>query len=206
MATMTLTRALSRVKILEGELQRSFQMNFDVFAIADIAKIKAAKREQTAEYDRWNSLYNEFNTLKELINKKNHETQVEIAGIKGSIAQIIVLKQSIQWKLAMLNNTRAQFNSVISKKQTADERLAATIDSNVRTIVGKEGNENDYEAVYADVEKTNKARLEPVLASMFGDVEQTKNLIDEKIEQIKQFIAEVDYVLSEVNATTLIEL
>lgn len=41
---------------------------------------------------------------------------------------------------------------------------------------------------------------------MFGDVEQTKNLIDEKIEQIKQFIAEVDYVLSEVNATTLIEL
>ena len=181
-------------------------MNFDVFAIADIAKIEAAKREQTAEYDRWNSLYNEFNTLKELINKKNHETQVEIAGIKGSIAQIIVLKQSIQWKLAMLNNTRAQFNSVISKKQTADERLAATIDSNVRAIVGKEGNENDYEAVYADVEKTNKARLEPVLASMFGDVEQTKNLIDEKIEQIKQFIAEVDYVLSEVNATTLIEL
>ena len=106
----------------------------------------------------------------------------------------------------MLTNTRAQFNSAISKKQTADERLAATIDSNVRAIVGKEGNENDYEAVYADVEKTNKARLEPVLASMFGDVEQTKNLIDEKIEQIKQFIAEVDYVLSEVNATTLIEL
>ena len=117
MATMTLTRALSRVKILEGELQRSFQMNFDVFAIADIAKIEAAKREQTAEYDRWNSLYNEFNTLKELINKKNHETQVEIAGIKGSIAQIIVLKQSIQWKLAMLNNTRAQFNSAISKNK-----------------------------------------------------------------------------------------
>ena len=206
MATMTLTRALSRVKILEGELQRSFQMPFDVFVISDIAKIEAAKREQTAEYDRWNSLYNEFNTLKELINKKNHETQVEIAGIKGSIAQIIVLKQSIQWKLAMLTNTRAQFNSAISKKQTADERLAATIDSNVRAIVGKEGNENDYEAVYADVEKTNKARLEPVLASMFGDVEQTKILIDEKIEQIKQFIAEVDYVLSEVNATTLIEL
>lgn len=43
MATMTLTRALSRVKILEGELQRFFQMHFDVFAIADTAKIEAAK-------------------------------------------------------------------------------------------------------------------------------------------------------------------
>ena len=45
MATMTLTRALSRVKILEGELPRSFPMHFDVFAIADVAKIEAAKRE-----------------------------------------------------------------------------------------------------------------------------------------------------------------
>lgn len=82
MATMTLTRALSRVKILEGELQCSFQMNFDVFAIADTAKIEAAKREQKTEYDRWNSLYGEFNTLKELINKKTRKHKLKLPASK----------------------------------------------------------------------------------------------------------------------------
>lgn len=200
MTQISITRALAQVKSLNDRIARATAQHFVSNTVGGKHTSGKATQEVsvilTSNLQSVKDLIAQRKTLKAAIVRSNAVTTVTIAGIVQTVAEAIERKSSIQLEQTLLSTLRQQ----LAQQQTLVERTNVTVqqrlDTLIQTAVGKDRkvDEAELKAITGPFEAQNKAEvLDP------SDVQKQ---IDALAADIDAFLLEVDFALSEVNATT----
>lgn len=211
MTTMSITRALTRAKNIEKQLTRLVESQYvvtlikrEVDNVTDVFKDNLKMTQ--SNFDQFNDLFAELNRIKAAVRKSNEITKVTIGGDELSVADALVYKNTIVYRNNFLDRiTRENRNAesrVEQSKINADNKFATVRENFIKSSQGQDVNENYVNTVLTEEERRLKLAIEEVKVSGIKDV---NNYIEEERKRIDTFIEEVDYVLSESNATTIIE-
>lgn len=207
MDKMTIHRALSELKLIDARIEKAISaieptgVTQKDKLVNQFHKKEDFEKEAKAKFQSVNDLIERKNKIKSAIVKANGITQVEINGEKMTIADAINFKQVIDFKKKLIatleqKHRNAKATAERNNKQVEDNALrlaeAALQKDNVKI--------NDGDAV---------AITEPYLTkNHFHLVDPLK--VDELVEklqtEVNDFESEVDAVLSEINAVTVIEI
>lgn len=201
---MTIHRALTELKTLDARIHN---------AIDDGIFITANKRSNTkingktveehksiiqGYYDKVTDLIERRNKIKSAIVDSNAKTYVDVAGSKMTVAQAIERKTSIQYEEIFLDRLKASYAQAVARVNRENEALPHKLETYLQSVLG-----NKDTAKKEDIEYHTKSFMERNEYELIDPV-SLKEKIDKLEEEIYNFKAEVDAVLSESNATTFI--
>lgn len=211
MTTMSITRALTRAKTIEKQLARLVESQYvvtlmkrEVDDVSDIFKdnLKMTK----SNFDQFNDLFAELNNIKAAVRKSNEVTKVVIGGEELSVADALVYKNTIVYRNNFLDRiTRENRNAesrVEQSKISADTKFASVRENLIKNSQGQDVSEDYLKTVLTEEERRLKKAIVEVKVSGINNVNE---YIEAERKRIDTFLEEVDYVLSESNATTIIE-
>ena len=214
---MSLTRALAYVKALDKRLETEISSGLYISVAKGLNEkrvphiaaransgitISAVESSIKANFDRITSSIANRATVKEAILKANNETPVSIGSKSMTIAQAVEQKQSVKFRAGFLAVLKQQYlNATATVKQLQDK---LEMDKNSRL---------EKAFVGVDMKTLSKDSLEVITKALVD--EGTPSFIDQanlqayitKLEaELEEFTLNVDYVLSEVNSRTNIEV
>lgn len=208
---MSITRALTRAKTIEKQLARLVESQYvvtlmkrEVDDVSDVFKdnLKMTK----SNFDQFNDLFAELNNIKAAVRKSNEVTKVVIGGEELSVADALVYKNTIVYRNNFLDRiTRENRNAesrVEQSKISADTKFATVRENLIKNSQGQDVSEDYLKTVLTEEERRLKKAIVEVKVSGINNVNE---YIEAERKRIDTFIEEVDYVLSESNATTIIE-
>ena len=156
------------------------------------------KKNTLAEYQSLTDLISRRDRLKNSIMKSNSVTEVEVGGNKMTVSQAIEYKKIIEYKQKLLQRLKYQRQQVVVDVESHKQRVQSKIDDNVKVICGKDSkpDENVIKSVSDGITKGDPIEVfDPLVLD---------KVIKELETGIEDFKANVDYVLSESNALTVI--
>lgn len=211
MTTMSITRALTRAKTIEKQLGRLVESQYVVTLmkreVDDVSDVYQDNLKMTqSNFDQFNDLFAELNNIKAAVRKSNEVTKVVIGGEELSVADALVYKNTIVYRNNFLDRiTRENRNAesrVEQSKINADNKFASVRENLIKNSQGQDVSEDYLKTVLTEEERRLKKAIVEVKVSGINNVNE---YIEAERKRINTFIEEVDYVLSESNATTIIE-
>lgn len=211
MTTMSITRALTRAKTIEKQLARLVESQFVVTLmkreVDDVTDVFKDNLKMTqSNFDQFNDLFAELNNIKAAVRKSNEVTKVVIGGEELTVADALVYKNTIVYRNNFLDRiTRENRNAesrVEQSKISADTKFASVRENLIKNSQGQDVSEDYLKTVLTEEERRLKKAIVEVKVSGINNVNE---YIEAERKRIDTFIEEVDYVLSESNATTIIE-
>ena len=195
---ISITRALVELKTLDKRIQKHIDSAVFVSYKGQFYQPVDASRDAVSAYQSINDLIERRKKIKSAIIKSNATTQVHICGYDMSVAEAIETKSSIKHKknlLAVMKNQNGSTNTTVEN-----------INARVRKeLENKSSRDNDKEKQQMSLEEFSKMYVNLHGVELFDPLK-----ISQKIEQLEQYIIkfeqEVDYVLAEKNAVTMIEV
>lgn len=207
MEKLTIHRALSELKLIGAKIEK--QTN-ELVPSGIVQKDKLVDGvyqkddfENTARsrYQAVNDLINRRNKIKASIVKANGETKVKVAGEEMTIADAITLKGTIDSRKKVVDVLRRKHNAT----KAALEKNNAQVDANAlglsQMALGKQGVKLGPDEIKNAVGPYLESNTFHLVDPLFVE----KEIVDLE-KKIGDFEAEVDAVLSEANAITIIEI
>jgi len=203
MTTQSITRSLVELKTLDEKITKltseglfmSFKTKSKNSGITEDEFSRTAKQS----IDSLNSMIQRRDLIKTLILESNLVARVTIAGREMSVAQAIEFKNTIEYKSRLLEVLKRQRKTVLAEQEAHKVRLQAKIDDNVKIICGKE--KPDASVIETVTDGITKSDPIEVFDPLNLEV-----LIRTMEEDVLNFRANVDFALSESNATTQITI
>ena len=204
----SVTRGLVQLKRLEQRINKKIDI-LEEFVVANkvsSTKVKDGlytKDQFTAkaksEWDSLNDLISLRKEIKDAIVQSNAKTKVIICGREYTIAQAIERKNAIQeFELPMVVKMSKALSSTLEKVETANDRVEFDAHRLFGTNTGDEKTElNRINMIQTYIDVNGYEVIDPL---NFNE----KSIYLDK--EIKDFLSEVDQVLSEKNATTMITI
>lgn len=200
MTQISVTRALAQVKSLNDRIQRATAQAF--ISNTTGGKHPSGKPTQEvgeilkANLQSVQDLIKQRKALKAAIVRSNAVTNVTIAGVVQTVAEAIERKSSIVLEQTLLNTLRQQQSQQVALVERTNVAVQARLDTLIQTAVGKDRkvDEAELKAITGPFEAQNKAEV--------LDPSDVTKVIDALAADIDAFLLEVDFALSEVNATT----
>lgn len=211
MTTMSITRALTRAKTIEKQLTRLVESQYVVTLmkreVDDATDVFKDNLKMTqSNFDQFNDLFAELNNIKAAVRKSNEVTKVVIGGEELTVADALVYKNTIVYRNNFLDRiTRENRNAesrVEQSKISADTKFASVRENLIKNSQGQDVSEDYLKTVLTEEERRLKKAIVEVKVSGINNVNE---YIEAERKRIDTFLEEVDYVLSESNATTIIE-
>lgn len=205
MDKISIHRALGELKLLDAKITKLIDNDFIKAKQSGVDKIggvavKDLESEIKSNYQSLSDLINRRAKIKSSIIKSNALTEVTVNKIKMTVAEVIDEKTSIHYKKTLLNNLTKQYNKITASITNHNEEV------NVNS-------ENFINGLYADKTQVDTNKIKELKQDYIDknkleliDPIGIKKQIDELSEYIYNFQAECDYVLSESNAVTFIEI
>lgn len=204
---MTIHRGLAELKLIDARIEKqTAELNpvgiyQDGKKIGGIFSLDEFGKDAQSKYDSVTDLIARKHAIKSAIVAANASTDVTVGGKTMKIADAISFKASIPVKKALLNKLRSSLNSATSNLNRANEQVQINAKQLLEAAVGKDTSKVD-ETTIASIQgpyiKANEAHLADPLK------------VSEKIaaleKEIGDFETELDASLSEINATTFIEV
>lgn len=211
MQKMSVTRALVELKRTTERINQT--LSGSIFAAVtvgldqnrkvhgsnkSVAEVEAAIK---GSFDKMDSLIANRQKLKAAIVKSNAVTEVKILGKVMTVAEAIELKSTLESRRAYLQYVRQHATSTRSIVDRGNQQLEESIEKLLTTAYG-----------------SDKAKIDPSVAESIAKPQrQQKQMamldpvdIDAKIlklqDEVSQIESEIDFVLSESNARTEIEV
>lgn len=204
MSTISIARALVELKTLDSRINK---MTTNTQWIIFKTKNKNSnyleedfKKMTQSEFQSLNDLIARRDKLKNAIMKSNSVTEVELGGNVMTVSQAIEYKKTIEYKKKLLDTLKRQRQIVTIEYESHKQRVQNKIDENVKVICGKDS-KPDESVIKSVSEGISKG--DPI--EIFDPLGLDK-IIKEIETSIEDFTANVDYVLSESNALTTIEV
>jgi hypothetical protein len=206
---MTIHRALAELKLIDSRIEKAIsvieptgvmQTNKPVngfFKKEDFEAEAKAKLQSVVD------LIDRKNKIKSAIVTANGVTQVEISGAKMTIADAINFKSVIVFKKNLIATLIKKHNAVKSKFTVENEKINNIALENAKIMIGKQ-DDNKVKPTDEDV----KNIVEPfVKRNEFHLVDplRVEELTEKLQNEVNNFEIEVDAVLSEINAITIIK-
>ena len=207
---LSVTRALSEKKMLTKRLEDKIRNGIYVgVVIGDSEKpedrqfvtnddLKSAIK---SSYDSVEGLLARYRAITKAIIHSNSSTIVTICDEEMSVAEAIERKKSIQFEKDMLSYLKAQFSGVSGSIDSQNRSMEYEIDELIKAALGgdKSNKNDDY---VTSIDKSRRSILERKLF----DPCKINQQIDKYSESIENFNNEIDFVLSESNAKTMINI
>ena len=202
MSQISVTRALAQVKSLNDRIIRGTQAPFISVAvggkIAGKADLQEAEAILVANLQSVQELIAVRSALKSAIVKSNATAEVEIGGTRMTVAEAIERKTSITLERNLLQQIQAQQSQAIAHVERINVDVTKRVDALLATAFGRDVKvtEEETKSIVGPYEEKNKAKL--------VDANNLDKVIAKLAKQLDDFLLEVDFALSEVNAKTLI--
>jgi hypothetical protein len=168
------------------------------FSNASIADTEAAIR---GSYDKVDQLIKNRAAMKSKIVLSNATVNVTVLGTEMTVAEAIELKSSVSSRQHYVNVLRAQLLQNRQVIEVDNAKLQTQIDTSLNSIYGTEKAKIDA-AMVAQVADPQRDLLESELLDPVG----IEKRIEKLQEEISEIMSEIDFVLSEANARTEIEV
>ena len=203
--TISITRALSEMKTIDARLnQKVGEIRTIAVAVNDKLSSgvdpKEFSKDAIADYQSYIDLVERKNRLKAAVVASNAITKVTIAGQQMTVAAAIEKKSSIQYLhtlVAALTHQLSQATSAVEKHNLkVQEQLQQLLQANFGK--DRKATEEEQNAIVVPYLRNNEASLVDPL--------ELRNTIRKLREDIVAFEGEVDFVLSESNAITQVEV
>jgi len=207
---MTIHRALSELKLIDARIEKAInvieptglmQVNKPVNGFYSKEDFEA---EAKAKYQSVTDLIDRKNAIKSAIVKANGTTTVKIGEKTMTISDAINFKVVIVVKTNLINTLTKKHNAVKAKFTKDNEKINNVALENAKIMIGKQGddrvkpNDEDVKNIIEPFIKRNEFHLVDPL--------KVEELIENLQNEVNEFEAEVDAVLSEINAITVIEI
>ena len=209
---MSITRALAEVKRLDDRIQRAISTG--VYVGVTVGKNQNQKMaegnktisEVTADikgsFDQVKQLMKNREVIKAAIVMSNATTKVKVGGKEYTVAEAIELKKTVVSKEYFLNSLR-QVNARANLQVNALEgKMKESIERSVMAVYASDKGSKVSADQYDAIAKPQEERFAPALLDPCGITQMIAQL-DEEISVIN---SELDFVLSESNARTDIEV
>ena len=211
MATYTITRALSRINALQDKLQKAADLTY--VTTVNTIKLNSEDTLKTltdlkANIQSAEAIKLEILKLKLKIQESNLSTIVTINNKEMTVREAIELKYLYENYFSRISNVMTDQLRRSKLKQSA----AQTEIENSQQEAIKQLTAMDSSISAEEVESRSKVSIELVRQTKelsvisFNGTEDAENSVKNYIEEISTYLEEVDYVLSESNATTTIEV
>lgn len=206
--TMLVTSALNELKLLDTRIMNKIEdTKFVACAKKSADKVDGRKskdkfmKESKAAIQSINDLIERRRKIKAAIVASNAVTEVEIGGVKMTVADAIERKSSIEYDRKLLIELQTQFGNAKTKMARENDKVETAVDKLLETAYGKDGKEKVTEDMYSAIAIPYKEANQYEMVEGF-DIEK---LIGEIKEEIDIFLSEVDTKLQVSNSTTTIE-
>lgn len=205
---VSITRALKELKLLDERIKKEitgtlfadvYQGRSDKAIISGITKAEFETRAST-RLQSIEDLIKRRNKIKSALLLSNSNTKVTIAGKEFLVVEAIDQKSAIEYERMLIEKMRKDITLVKKKSDENRAVLEGRIDKMLEQTLGteKKVDESTYKQIADPIMEANELKiLDPV---------KVEKIIDEKDKYIDEFLAEVDFVLSESNSKTEIEL
>ena len=211
MATYTVTRALSRINALQDKIQKAADLTY--VTTVNTIKLNSEDTLKTltdlkANIQSVEAIKLEILKLKLKIQESNLSTIVTINNKEMTVREAIELKYLYENYFSRISNVMTDQLRRSKLKQSA----AQTEIENSQQEAIKQLTAMDSSISAEEVESRSKVSIELVRQTKelsvisFNGTEDAENSVKNYIEEISTYLEEVDYVLSESNATTTIEV
>ena len=206
MRKISVARALTELKTLKSRIDKKIS----VFAPATVSiGGKIALDKPIAEFNAGvksdlqsiKDLISEFSTLKTAIISSNAVTEIKVCGDEMTVAEGIAKKESIEFDVNLNNKCRRILNTMTKSVDRESKNVSDRLDALLQVTFNKEATKvksDEFESVAKPFLENNGVKLVDPL-----DLLKFNAALDEKIDLFK---SEIDIVLSESNAKTMIEV
>ena len=196
--SITLTRALTELKTLDKRIQKTISESQFCSVQGQLRKPETKALSAQSNYDKIRDLMSRRLALKSAIVTSNANTKIRVCGMDLTVAEAIELKSSIKNYKSLLNTMQTQYGYVSEYM----ERENSKVRSNLENSLGNNNSDNNNMDNVADYSK-NYMKVHGL--EIYDPLK-----LSEKVEDLGNFITEfedeVDFVLSEKNATTTISI
>lgn len=206
MEKVTIHRALSELKLIGAKIQKGIDelnpsgvVQKDKLVNGVYLKEEFEKNAKT-KFQSITDLIDRRNRIKSAIVKANGVTQVQVAGENMTIADAINLKTVVQFKKSLIETLKKRHNQAKANLEKNNAQVEANALQLAQVALQKEGVKIGDD----DAQKVIKPFLDANLFSLVDPIGVEKTVEDME-KKLGDFEADVDAVLSEVNAVTLIE-
>ena len=205
MKEYTLTRALVEIKLYDSKIEKAIkELNSVSYKVNEIVpEYRTTEADFLAEYNsqmqKIKDLRSNKTALKNALMKANSETKVKIADKEYTILEALNKKAEIHLDSSLVHALTSQLKSAIAKVNTINEKIESDIERTINAKSSSSGNQN--KEYIQQVRESYKSQI-PVLVNDTV----VENLIKTKTDEIQDFLAEVDFALSEINAITKIKV
>jgi hypothetical protein len=209
--TISVTRALVELKRLDDRIAKAIMGGVFVGRIIGRdANAKVAESNETVaavtskiqgSFDKVSALIANRAAIKSALVLSNAQTQVQVIGKAMTVAEAIELKSTVAFRQTFMDRMRVQQSNAREAIERANAQLDTEIETSINTLYGADRTKIDAETIKSvlDIKKSQKEQslLDPAR-------------IESKIEAVEADIlnltSELDFVLSESNVRTSIEV
>src|SRR5699024_9242466 len=203
---MTVTKALSELKLFDKRIHRSIdENNFIGYTVGKNKKVNHTDIGEFVEnveskYESTKDLITRRNKVKSAIVTSNAVTEVEIASENYTVAEAIERKTSIEYEHSLLNGMKRGLSLASMEVDKINEQVKHKMDDLLDSMFSNENKKNNQgmQEFIDSYNNENQAKLVDPL--------EIKKEIEKLETSIEDFLAEVDEVLSVSNATTIITI
>lgn len=203
MATMTIHRALGEIKLYDKKIADLLDKDFVLASKKRLAKIHGVdvekyKEEMKANLQSLRALMRNRQTLKSAIAKSNETTEVTIGGETMTVLDAIERKNFMNMRMFVVNTLKSQFNRADREVRMYEDNLQANLENYIKNTTKELNNKDLIDSLTESYKNLNEV--------VMIDPSNLRLVIEEMTKENDQFNTEVDYVLSESNSNTTIEV
>ncbi len=210
MEKMSITRALAEIKRLDDRIEKAITSEFVNVAVGRNENKRSTNRSETLQdtqskiqsnRDTLTAMFDKRAKIKAAVVQSNAVTKITLGKEELSVAEAIEKKKSIDLKRRLSITLKQQLNRANELVKNLNEKLDQTIENNLATIYGNDKGKADA-SMYNAIAEPQKNQKE---ASLIDPIKIQK-WIEELDEEISITDTELDFILSESNAKTEIEI
>jgi len=198
MSKITITRALTELKTLDKRIQKAIDSGSFVSIQGQFYKPDEHTKKAESNYQSITDLLERRKKIKSLIVMSNAFTKVTICGKEMTIAEAIETKSSIKHLDNLVNRLKAQYAQANRTVENINDKVRRDLES--KTNMTSEKNDTKI-----DLHEFSKTYVDMHGVKLYDPI-KVASKIEELEEYVSGFKSEVDFVLTEKNSTTYIEV
>lgn len=200
---MSIHRALGEIKLYDKKIVDLLEKDFVLASKKRVTKIRGVdiekyKEEMKANLQSLRALMRNRQILKSAIAKSNETTMVTIGGETMTVLDAIERKNFMNMRMSVVNTLKAQFNRADREVRAYEDNLQANLENYIKNTTKELNNKDLIDSLTESYKNLNEV--------VMIDPNNLRAVIEEMTKENDQFNAEVDYVLSESNSNTFIEV
>ena len=198
---LTVTRALAELTTIKKRVEKLTNNTTFIGTRTTGQAWKDFQPETRANWQSINDLQNRYNNIKFAIIRSNAETRVTVSSMDLTVAEVIVMKECMTQKKTLLLSLRQQRDRTTRGVELHEKEVQKQLDRLLEGLCkGHDGNRDQKQItdVSETYRKNNRCEVvDPI--NLDKEIEALDRAVD-------SFNGEVDFVLSESNALTKIDL